>query len=627
MLRRVLGRLGPAPVALVVLLGLVALANLWWLVAYRRGLPYNIDESGYLQRSVVYAQQLSQHGIAGLLHQWRQPDIAAPMLPILSGVARAALGLGTFGMLGTQQIFEALTALGAYLFARRFSGRWWSLLCALVVAALPGVIDAGRLYLLAEPTAALFVLVMAAQCWAGRFDSLRRALLWGVLLGLASLTRTMMIAVLVGPVVAACLRVLASGWSWRRVGNLAAAGAAALVVGGSWYWTSWSAVHGYLTQYGYGKQANQYGHSYGLWTWGWWLRRIGDAVNQDVYLPLLLVLLAAVALGAGARLGRAARHLPSALRAGTEARSRPAGAREPDGDGRFTRWGRSLAALLCRTLGERDGWSVLVALTAAYLVLSTTQNSGSYFELPLVPVAVVAMLVPIGNLGRRSRGAVAVLAVLAVVLTAADQFNLTPSAASVASVQIGPAGIAAFNASSADFSGPKLKGASPGGAYWTDCGGATVTCFYGRTTDITERYVDSYEPVSNAVVTFVERYAARFGRTPVVFFAYQGPFFNTNSVALAAQLRGIALPIGALEPAVRRRGMSLRTQLEDPMLGQPNLVLAAMPPPAGARLVGPGSGAAGLRSVVSLLGRDGFSLVGSFRLVDAQPVGVWWKDR
>ena len=184
----------------IVIVGLVS-ANIWWLLTNRRGLPPNIDEAGYLQRTVQFGQDLSNHGISGIVHYWTTPDTTGPLLIAVSGTIRSATGLNAFGLLCTEQIPFAATIVGAYLLARQICGRWMALACATLVACMPGLLDAGRLYILAEPATALFILLVVAQLRAGRFDSIWRTLLWGLLVGLTALTRTMMIAVLVGPVV------------------------------------------------------------------------------------------------------------------------------------------------------------------------------------------------------------------------------------------------------------------------------------------------------------------------------------------------------------------------------------------------------------------------------------------
>lgn len=616
---------GAAALSLGFLIAAAIAANLWWLDSYRRGLPYSIDEAGYLQRGVAFAQQIASHGIPGFVDLWRRPDIVAPLLPAVSGVVRAVFGVGTFGMLATQQLFYGLTIVASYLLARRFAGRGWSLVTAGAVACVPGVIDAGRVFLLAEPCAALFCLVLVAQSYAAEFEHLPSSLLWGLTVGVAALTRTMVLGILVGPLLVTGLRLLASSPRRRQIANAGAGFAVAVVIAASWYWTSWATVFNYLTRYGYGSEASQYGHGNSLVSWGWWTTRLVDIVNQDVYLPLLVVLVSAlVFLVAVAFLGSS--------RVDSWRRTKERGAVESSAAGQAERSIWAAAPMLRRTAASarsilRSDWgAVTLSIFVAWIVLSSTQNSGSYFELPLVVPLVVLLLAPIGNSRPLARVAMSALLIVGGSMTVADQLNWLPGASHYSSVAFGPLHVTAFNDAEIDFAGPKLRGSQLGGVFWTDCGGATITCFYGRSTGITLSYIGAWQHLNSEIASYVYRYASQHGYKPVVFFAYQGPLLNTNSVALEAQLTGKTLPIGALRQPTRNRPVSLIHQLDNPIYGQPNLVIAGEPSLAQAN-ASPGSPPAALRRVQRLLSSDGFRLVRTLTLPDAAPVGVWWKDR
>lgn len=593
-------------VALAVLVPGVVVANLWWLYSYRRGLPYNIDESGYLQRGVLYQQELARHGLLGLSAAWSRPDIVAPLLPLVAALLRAVAGLSPFGMLGTVELFYGLIVIGAYLLARQLTSDGWALVSAIVVACLPGTIDGGRVFLLAEPCAAMYVLLIAAQIWADRFQSLRRSLLWGATLGVTSLTRTMVLALLAAPLLVAAARLLLLKPSIASIRNATLGFALAVLIGGSWYRGSWDAVRSYLTTYGYGSQAGAYGHHHSIATWGWWTGRFVNIVDQDVYLPLLIALSAAMI----ATLWRLAASRTRSRYADSSASATPRGALSE-----------------VRRLIENDAVCIALILAGSYVVLSTSQNSGSYFELPLVAPLVCVLVSRLRRSGAAARVAVAASLLIAGALTMVDQLNLLPLASRYSSVQLSGLSATAFNANEVDFSGPKLHGSHLGGIYWTDCGGATITCFYGRSRNIDLPYVSSWGRLSPELVDFIYSFAAAHHRSPVVFFAYQGPLLNTNSVSLVAQLEGRNLPIGALMDPALRHGATLSVQIEAPNYGQPNFVLAGVPPIRMSQSAGPGSPRSGLRQVVRLLRANGFSLVRTMSLPDAQPMGIWWIDR
>ena len=583
------------------LLGL-AIANLVWLHGYRFGLPFNIDEAGYLQRSIQYQQAIDAGSVRQLIAHWQTPDIVAPVLPFLAGIVQSVLHLTPWGIVGVEQLFYLATVVGSYLLARRLLAWPWSLGAAALVAGLPGLIDSSHLYYLSSPATALFVLCLWGQSRAWDFLRLRRAVGWGVLLGIFCLTRSMVVAFIPAFVVVASGRALHSASRRTAVRNLVIG----LVIGGfiamSWYWTSWRTVYRYLTQYGYGSQANLYtGAPQQLSVVQRIHMRFMDVANQDVYLPLLLALVLSLLLCAVLWAWRAR-------------------LRQSSHDGaQHERPGR-LAAAYAHPLFDAAAVTVLVAV-----VLCTTSNSGSYFELPLVPVLIVIAVLPLVHLRRAARAIALTMLAGALILTFVDQFGFVPSLSRVSSVSVGGISVVAFNGEQADFVGQTLRELALGGVFWSNCGGATVSCFFGRTEHITRGYLESWTAVNQELERYVYSYGQAHGYSPVVFFAYQGPLLNTNTVGLAAQAAGRTLPIGALLPPPLRGGLSYRFQLDSPQLGQPNFVVAEGSPYA---LGGVAASAPSLaRSVDAALRSDGFTAVKSIPLPSAAPLEIWWKDR
>lgn len=590
--------------AALALLALVV-ANLVWLHHYRFGLPFNIDEAGYLQRSLQYQQAIDAGSVHQVISHWQTPDIVAPVLPFTAGVIDAVLHLSAWGLVGIEQVFYVLAIVGTYLLGRRFLSVGWALVASGVVASLPGLLDSSRLYLLSTPATAFFVLSLWAQSRAGNFLGLRRALAWGALIGVFALTRTMVLGLLPAFVIIATVRAALSGQPRLALRNVGLALALGAIISMSWYWTSWHAVYHYLTQFGYGSQANLYTGSQTLSLAARLGDRIADMASQDLFLPLLLALILPLVLAAGIWTARYSR-----------TRRLPGSAATSGGPRRHWALRRAFDTPLFDIAA--------IALIAA-AVLCSTSNIGSFFELPLAPTVVIFAIVTLSRLvsGMRLVG-LAVLAI-AVGLTLVDQFGLAPSLASVASVGIGKVSIIAFNSDEADFVGPKLQRLTLGGVYWNNCGGATVTCFYGRTTQISASYLDHWAGVNQEISRFIYSYGQAHGYEPVVFFAYQGPLLNTNTVGLAAQLSGRSLPIGALMPPALRKGQGYVSQLESPELGQPNFVIAEGHP---TRSLGAGGSSPALaRGVDNALRTDGFHVIKEFTLADAPSLAIWWKDR
>jgi 4-amino-4-deoxy-L-arabinose transferase-like glycosyltransferase len=587
--------------SLLAVVAVLCVANTWWLDSYRSGLPFNIDEAGYLAESIRFGHAIRAGSGSQFGAVWEAPNSIGPLLPLVAGFVHALTGAGPWALLAVEQIFYALTVVGSFLLGRIFMRPSRALLSAVVVASLPGLFDAGRIFYLAEPAAALMVLLLAIQFVAVPFDSLKLSLLWGLILGLTTMTRTMILALLLAPVLVAIVQLVVAGLNRRRIVNIGLALLLGAVTSGLWYFYTLSAVLSYLTNYGYGSQSDAYGDHHSITSFAWWTHRLSDIVNQEIYFPVLCVLVIVSVIAIIKFAANIRRPPPSSTTASNYIS--PAWYASPK-------------------------ISLLAIVIIDYLVLSSSRNTGSYFELPLAPLVVILFFSALpGVLGRPVTALVAAASVIAATLNVADQFNLVPGSTHHTSVALAGTQVTLFNASTGALAGPKVRKASLGGTFWNDCGGATVTCFYGLSNDISGSYIDSWKSASATVVDLSYSLTHQHGREPVLFFAYQGPLLNTNTVSLAAAENALNLPIGALVPTARLKNVSLVTQLEAPAYGQPNLVIAGVPPSLGSSLAGPGSSASDLRAVDELLEQQGFTEVYIMDLPSAQPLAFWWKDR
>ena len=74
-----------------------------------------------------------------------------------------------------------------------------------MLAAVPGIVDSGRGFNFALPAAAMLTATLAVQLHADAFRTLAMSMLWGVLLGLSALTRTVSLSLLPPLIVAGVL--------------------------------------------------------------------------------------------------------------------------------------------------------------------------------------------------------------------------------------------------------------------------------------------------------------------------------------------------------------------------------------------------------------------------------------
>lgn len=574
------------PLTLAGVLCFAVAVNIWWIDAHRTGLPFDIDESGYLQRAFRDGQVFHTGGLAGLWTALRLPDPQAPLLPMTAGVVHWITGAGAYGLLNVNQLFYVVAVVATYWAGRSMMNRNWSLVAALMVAAVPGLVSSSRGFSMAVAATATLASALAVQLHSERFASLWLTLLWGVLLGLASLSRTITLAFLPGLVIAAVVTLVASRAGRRQVIHLVAGLAACLVIAGAWYTATWHLVLRYLTSYGYGAQASGYGASRSVFSIGWWTYRLNRAVNVELFVPLALVVLACIGCGLLSWMLRGRQ----ANRGGWRQRAR-----------RFF---------------ERPESIALILVAWGYLVLSTTQNSGFMFELPLIPAVLVLVARAASRSIRPMRPYLAIVCVLAAAISFAGMSEALPGVSSEArSVSIGPLQGTAF-----DGRGTLL-------GYASGTGGACrphLPCVGSGTMPGETAYLAQWIAPSQRMATLLYDTAEEHDCDPVVFFAIQDPLFNTNSVDLDYQLRyDAALPTGLLEPPSRVQGETPLRQLNDPLLGQPNLVITGAAPVASKKFWAH----LGYRTTIQAVRSDGFAPGATVRLPDGRVMTVWWKDR
>jgi hypothetical protein len=566
-----------ATVALSALMLVVVATNLLWVRNHRRGLPFDIDEAGYLQRALRDGDALSHGGLSGLWDAFRIHDPQAPLLPITAGVLHDVTGVGPTGMIAGEQVFVIIAVVGAFLIARLLgAGLLAALIAAACVAALPGVVDGGRGFGFGVPAAAFMTATLAGQLAAGEFRRLRLAVVWGVFLGLATLTRTVMLALLPALVVAAIVRLILTRAGLRQWANLLAGGLVALLVAGSWYSATWRPVWDYLTGYGYGSQAAGYGRGRSVLSWEWWTYRLTHAANTDIFLPLSIAGVVCIAVAAS-RMAR--------------------------GDRSWTRQPLHATAQFLSS-----GWGTLtLVLTVDYVILSSTQNIGSHFELPLLP-AVAALVISAASLSNRSGRMVALsIAAAAAAFSFGATNGLLPGGPQRKHVTFGRFDMIAY-----DDRGPLL--------YYS-------TLFLPGSSGSSEQVLRKWERSDHLVADTLLADAARRGKpAPVVFFAVQDPFVNTNTLALRAQQRGISLPIGLLVPP-KEAGESFAAQLQDPARGVPDAIFIGPPSSNAASAAFSPTGTTDVARVRAAARTDGFAKIDAIRLPDGRSMELWWRSK
>ena len=572
------------PLALLLLATVIA--NSWWTMHHRSDMPFDIDESGYLQRTLVDSWQLTHNGVSAFIGQLRGPDPQAPLLPATAAVVRSLTGTGLVGMILVQQLWYSILIVSTWIVARKLAGKFAAVTAAVIVAATPAVFISSRTFHFALVASATVTAALCAQLWAGSFDRVKRALLWGLLIGVAALSRTMVLGLLPGLLLAAVLRIAATGTTTVRLRNLLLGIIAAFLTAWFWYSASWHSVAEYLRSYGYGKMASSYGEKSSIFSTTWWTRRPIHSIQDALWAPttLLLLLLTVIAI------------IGMVLRFNSQSATEEVHTVQSSASHRFHQ---------VRRFSTTDWMTIIVFVVWSYFALSSTMNTGSWFELPVLP----ALIILIVCAACWNRVAAIISLTLALVTSIAVFWGDSGSSFDPpVSWKLGPASSVAF-----DSRGSLTTYAD---AFLPDSATATRSQLSDE--------LRAELRTTNQLAELLQNEAQSHGRRPVVFFATQDPFINTNSVGLASFIQtGRQLPVGLL-PDEKATGVPLLERLTNPIYGLPNIVVT-----------GPNSVNASAAAFspmtspvdsVSALTEAGFSPSKTLSLPDGRVLQIWWRE-
>lgn len=306
--------------ALIVALGCLAMVaiNVWWVATYRHGYPMDVDENGYTMIGVIDFLGFENAGISGWWESVQNQTPNAPLLPALTSIV-LIVKPGILEGFGVLIAFAALLTLATYGIGERLAGPRLGALAALAVATSQGAFVFTREYIFALPTAAF----LACSAYALiRSEGMRRrwwAIACGAAIGLMLLSRTMAVAFVPGVVVAALLGIVLGYRDelWRRVLNFGLAVLAAVLVAATWYWNNFGPVYDYLTEFGYGSQAQNYGEEASTLSWERFKSVAEKIIQGDLLVPMSLLVvvgLLALAVAAVQRLREADDRRAEALR-------------------------------------------------------------------------------------------------------------------------------------------------------------------------------------------------------------------------------------------------------------------------------------------------------------------------
>lgn len=511
--------------ALIVAVGCLVMAaiNLWWVATYRHGYPMDVDEAGYTMIGVVNFLSFENGGLSGWWEAVQNQAPNAPLLPALTSIV-LIFNPGLMQGFGVLIAFGALLTLATYGVAERLAGPRLGALAALAVGTSQGIFSFTREYIFALPTAAFLTCAVYALIRSEGALRRRWAIACGAAIGLMLLSRTMAVAFLPGLGIAIALPVVLNYRDRlkERLLNLGLLVLSGVLVAATWYWNNIGPVYDYLTEFGYGSQAQNYGEEASFLSW----ERFELVAEKLMQADLLVPMSALVVLG----LAACAIAVVQRMRAAED---------------------RKAEAL--RILGS-DAVALFVVAAAGFGALMSSQNAGNGFTFP------VAMLLP----------------PLAVVALRRYRVAIVP--ATVAVVAIATINLLAHSNVSDDLSEPRLVDVPVFGELrWISGEPNAVGNVRQQTEGPRTRFVaedEGYVAVDKEMATILLEKIAPEGVPRLVAFASRNRVVTTNSIGLAGIVdhrRGIPF---ALKPLAEPDTVAhYEEQIAGPELGRPTAVV------------------------------------------------------
>jgi 4-amino-4-deoxy-L-arabinose transferase-like glycosyltransferase len=555
---------------LFVLLGafLIAAVNVWWIVENRHGYPLNVDEYGYTAIGLADWLGFKNGGLHGWWEAIQQQTPNAPLMTTLTSVV-LIFSPGLMQGFGVLIAIAVVQVMLSYGLGTRLAGPRLGALAALAVATSEGLLLFAREYVFALPaatstTAAVYCLVcsdgMRMRWWSAGV---------GASVGLMLLSRTMAVAFVPGVAVAALIVLLARGKGSYviRFVNYGIAIVVGFLVAATWYWRNLTPVYEYLTEFGYGEQAQYYGAQHSAVSWARFKTVAEIVVRSDLLAPLaLLVLLGLAVLGVVA-----VRRMISS-------------------DDR--------KATVLHIAGS-NGFIVIVVFCAGFAALMSSQNAGDGFTFPLSmllpPLAVVALrYVP--------RAAIPVTVMVALIGTAnlLSTANLSESLSKQRLVEFPPLGeVPWVNGEPHAVAAIRYQVPGPKDQFTKAELGWQV---------LDEELAD----------VFTEPIGPEHSVPALVAFASRNRVISTNSVGAIALLdHRVGIPFTQLSATPNDTVHNYIKQLSDPEFGQPPVVVTMSSeakdfPPVLTQ-----------RKVVQAAKRLGFHKLREFTAPDGRRVYVW----
>jgi Dolichyl-phosphate-mannose-protein mannosyltransferase len=548
---------------------IMAALHIWWVVEYRQGFPLNVDEAGYTMIGINDYLGFENGGLNGW---WDTVQMQAPNAPLLPALTSLVLMVSPGILQGFAVLvaFGALLTLATYGIGERLAGPPLGALAALAVATSQGTFLFTREYIFAMPTAAFLACAVYALLRSDGMRSRWWAIACGAAIGLMLLSRTMAVAFVPGIAVVAVLLLLARRQDdlWQRLINLGLAVVAAFLVTATWYWRNLDPVVDYLTNFGYGSQAENFGEESKTLSWERFELVSERMIHADLLVPLATLIFAGLAAGAVLIVLR--------LR---------------DSDDRW--------AELWRLAGSGPV-AVALIFIAGFAALMTSQNGGNGFSYPIAMLLPPLAVVPLRRFRTAAVPAAVLVAVIGVVnLVATSGLWEDAGKSRLVSVPI-------FGEL------PWVNGEAHAVAAVREQVPGPITHF--DTAD------EGWTEVDSKLAELLLAPIAPEGVPRLTAFASRNRVVSTNSVGLASLLdHHVSIPFTQLVPEPEDSVANYMQQLNTPIIGEPTAVITT------STETGDFDPLVTQEKVEIALRRSGFARVRAVASPDGRTFRVWVK--
>lgn len=267
------------------------IVNYQWLKLNRFDGILDIDEAGFTGLAVSFMRQLEYGGINAWLHTFTFPTIQAPISYAVASIIMSVTTLSRNAGLVTAAVFGSIATIFIFMLSSRLTSRLVAAVITFAVISNPYFTIYARHFEFSAASAASFA---GFVYFFEKSDSLTRtipSLLCGVFAGLLLLSRTVNIAFAPAIALSSFVYVISTKKRhWRDIAkNSSLSMLTMLLVSYPWYYYNAGIVFNYLFSYGYGPHAKEYTSGHG----GELVKIIAHAVAliERMFLPHIAMLL------------------------------------------------------------------------------------------------------------------------------------------------------------------------------------------------------------------------------------------------------------------------------------------------------------------------------------------------